>query len=505
VCSSDLDAARLGTLSVRILDLGSMVDPGGAASPARLRQAGEDLAGFLAEGGGTNHELAIVATPSASPEMDRAKDQLTGIVVASGSAADLADAAEIASGSPTTTLTSDSTRRSGVVASLDVVPTIDAFLGRPVGDAATIRPDAGPVPFELHRRYLAERRLSVPIQTAAGIWVALAGLACVALLALADRAPARLRRVGALLASTILPLPLALLLAGHLPSLSPAVVVPAVVVATVAGTLAMALLARRWGFRAAAGIAGVAILVAFGVEAALGWTAALTPFLGGGELDGGRFYGLPNVDIGLLLGAGAFVAAWLGGAVTGGLVLVAVALFAGLPWTGANLGGAVTLFAGAGLWFAIRRSGRLGWWEAGIGLVAGGLGLLLIVLAHRYLSTFPTHVTRFAEGESGGIVGTVWHRLGVGVGLVAGNPFALIPVLGVPACLAVALRPPPTVRAALDREPAWRAAILTILAASVVAYVANDSGAAALGLGFGTGLAALLVVSLLRGPGMMDA
>jgi len=500
----ELDRADFGALPVRILDLGSVAGPDGSASPARLRQAGNDLAGALAESGGTVDELAIVATPSPSPAMDRAKDELTGVVVASGPAGELADAAE-AGGSPSRTLTSDSTRRSGVVASVDVVPTIDAFLGRPVGDAATIRTDPGPVPLELHRRYLAERRMSVPIQTAAGIWVTVLGLLGVALVAKADRSPARLRRAGALLSIGVLPLGLALLLVGHLPTLSYATVVPTLVVATLIATLAIGWLERQRGLRAAAGIAGVAVLAAFGVEAALGWTAALTPFLGGGELDGGRFYGLPNVDIGLLLGAAAFVAAWLGGAVAGALVIAAVALFAGLPWTGSNLGGAVTMFAAAGIWLGIARSGRLGWREAGFGVVAGGAGLVLTVFVHRYLSTFPTHVTRFAEGESGGFLGRVWDRLGVGVDLIVRNPFALIPVLGVPVCLAVALRPPRPVRAALDREPPWRAAILTILAGSVVAYVANDSGAAALGLGFGTGLGALLAVSLLRGPGMMDA
>jgi hypothetical protein len=102
-------------------------------------------------------------------------------------------------------------------------------------------------------------------------------------------------------------------------------------------------------------------------------------------------------------------------------------------------------------------------------------------------------------------VGTVLHRLRVGVDLIAANPFALIPVVGVPVCLWIVLRPPGPIREALERTPVWREAILAILAASVVAYVANDSGAAALGLGFGTGLGALLFVSLLSRPAMMDA
>ena len=51
----------------------------------------------------------------------------------------------------------------------------------------------------------------------------------------------------------------------------------------------------------------------------------------------------------------------------------------------------------------------------------------------------------------------------------------------------VALRPPAAIPLAFDRHPVWQDAAVTIAAGSVVAYFVNDSGAAALGLGFGTG------------------
>jgi hypothetical protein len=60
------------------------------------------------------------------------------------------------------------------------------------------------------------------------------------------------------------------------------------------------------------------------------------------------------------------------------------------------------------------------------------------------------------------------------------------------------------VAASFAQHPGWREALLTILFGSVVAYVANDTGAAALGLGFGTALGALLFVSLRDRPWMMD-
>jgi hypothetical protein len=245
------------------------------------------------------------------------------------------------------------------------------------------------------------------------------------------------------------------------------------------------------------------VLALFVLESALGWSAALTPFLGGSELDGGRFFGLPNVFIGLLLGASLYVAATIDRPLPGALVVTAAALFAGLPSTGSNLGGAVTIFAAAGLWYGIRTSGRLGLRAAAWTGAAAGLGAVAILAAHRFLASSPTHLTRFVEGESGGVVSNVADRLGVGFGLIARNPFALIPVIGVPVCLLIVLRPPAVLRAAFASRPIWRDALLTILVGSVVAYVANDSGAAALGLGFATGLVGILYVSLLDPPEMM--
>jgi len=94
-------------------------------------------------------------------------------------------------------------------------------------------------------------------------------------------------------------------------------------------------------------------------------------------------------------------------------------------------------------------------------------------------------------------------RLQVGFDLIAHNPFALIPVLGLPVAIAAVLRPPAALRPSLQRSPAWRDAVLVTLLAGVVAYVVNDSGPAAAGLAFGLGLGGLLGVSLLSEAGKM--
>jgi hypothetical protein len=153
-------------------------------------------------------------------------------------------------------------------------------------------------------------------------------------------------------------LALSLLLAGHLPSLTYTTVIPFVIAVTALGTLALMPIARRRGTLNAVAVAGATLLVVLAIEGALGWPAAVTPLLGGSQLDGGRFFGLPNAFIGLLLGGSIYVAQRLP-RIAGTAVIAATGLFAGLPWTGSNIGGAVTLFAGAGIWWGLR--GKAGW------------------------------------------------------------------------------------------------------------------------------------------------
>jgi hypothetical protein len=403
-------------------------------------------------------------------------------------------------------LTSDSTRRDGVVATVDIPPTMCELAGTGCvtgGPGSVMRPVDAPPPVELYGRYLASRRMSVPIQTAAGLFVTFAGVLGVALLALRRRVPARLSSVGAWTAISVVPLALSLLLAGHLPTVSYATVLPAVIGGTLAGTLVFVPVARARGTLDALAWMGAATLALFLLEATLGWAGALHTFLGGTELDGGRFYGLPNVDIGLLVGASVYVAYRVPDIGTGVAVIAGVALFAGLPSAGANLGAAVTIAATAGLWYGLRgERGPLRTLAAM--LVGAAAGLVVTLVLNRYLPGPATHITQFVEGRGGGVLSTVAHRFGTGFHLIAQNPFAIVPVIGVPATLFVVLRPPSPVAASFARHRGWREALLTILLGSVVAYVANDTGAAALGLGFGTALGALLFVSLRDRPWMME-
>lgn len=462
-----------------------------------LRRIGDHIEHLVTRA--ASHEvLVIVAGPSTSRAMDHAKDLVTPIVMASGEPAELfAEEGDIGA------LTSATTRRAGVVSNEDIAPTILDFFRLAVGPdmrGTPIRRVERAAPFELHRRHLANRRMSVPVQAGAGVFAGLVVLLGAILAGRPGRWPRWLRRGAAWASLSVLPLAAALLLAGHLPRLSYAVVVAFLVVATAAGTLFAVPLLRRGPLVPPAAI-GAAVLVAVAVEAAAGWTAALTPFLGGSELDGVRFYGLPNAFIGLLLGAGLWAAASLP-AFAGFALLLALGLFAGLPWTGANLGAAVTLLAAAGLWLGLRARERFGWNEVAMAAGVVVVGVAAVLAAHA-LTGPPTHVTRFLEGAGrspGSILTTFGSRFAVGLRMIARNPLALIPVIGIPALLAVVLRPPAAIRSSLERHRVWRDTLLVILLSSIVAYVANDTGPSAAGMGFAAALGGVLWVSLAGKP-----
>jgi hypothetical protein len=403
------------------------------------------------------------------------------------------------------TVTSDSTRRGGIVSGLDLAPTILQFAGEPLPDdlpGSPIRIVHEPPPVELAQRYLAMRRINVPVQYGAMVYVMGAGLLLAWALHLGDRLSPRLREGLACVGLSVAPLGVALLAAGHLPSLSATSVVPFVVGTTLIATAALVPLRRR-GVLIPPLALGVAVLAYFAVEAAVGWTAALTPFLGGSQLDGGRFYGLPNAFLGLLIGAALYVAARLSTAV-GCALLVGVALFCGLPQLGSDVGGAIATFAAAGLWFAVRSRGRLDLRGLAVAVGVTVVGLAVVAVAHRFFPGTSTHVTRFVEGESGGPLETIAERLRVGLDLIALNPFALIPTIGVFVVAGVAWRPPPAVRPAFARYPVWRDVVLVCALAGVVALFVNDSGPAATGLAFGLALGGLFYVSLSEGPGKME-
>ncbi|HSJ50186.1 MAG TPA: hypothetical protein VLA90_02720 [Actinomycetota bacterium] len=447
---------------------------------------------------GERRVLVFVASTTASPAMRDQKDEVHPLVMASGPASGLFPDP----GDPRA-LTSDSTRRSGVVSDLDVATTLAAGSGSDRG--SVIRVIDEPAPFELHERYLAQRRLSVPFGVAALAYLGAVGVAAVIFVARPLGTPDGWRRAAGWGCLSVATLATGMFAAGHLPELSYATAVPMVAIVAVFGTMAFSPLLRPDATLVPAGI-GAAVIAFFVVEALLGWRGMVTPLAGASQLDGARFFGLPNLAVGLLVGAGLWVVPRLTTSMGFG-VLCGIGLLAGLPVAGANLGGAVTAFAAAGMWLAVRERARLGAWRGlAVAAVSTIVGTGVVVAAH-VVWPVPTHVTRIAE-TSGGLAGVIERyrdRLEIGVDLLSSHPAALVPVVGLPIALLVVRRPPAAIRSTFERRPAWRDAVLVTLLAGVVAYLANDTGAAAAGWAFGLGVGGMLGVSLLSGPGKMGS
>jgi hypothetical protein len=476
--------------------------PSSALSPstASLDEVGAELAAAVAAAP-PGETLVVVAGTGPSASMRADKDELLPVVLARGEAGEL-----LGSSGGLRSLTSDSTRRSGVVVGQDVVATLTDFLGIPGGaDGSVIRVTSDPAPLALHERYLAQRRMYVPVGTAAALYATVVGLAGIGCLAARRRVPAAWQRVAGWACLSIPMLATGMLAVGHLSELSYATAVPMIAIVAVLGTMAFSPLARSDPTLVPAGI-GAAVLGLAVLEWLSGWSGLLTPLLGGSQLDGGRFYGLPNVAIGLVVGSALWVAQRLRTG-AGFALLCALGLFAGLPSIGADFGGAVTAFAAAGMWVGVRERERLGAW-AGVGLAAAVtlVGTAVILVAHA-VSPVATHVTRFEENVSGvtGVVERFVDRLQVGFDLIARSPAAIIPVVGLPVLVFFVLRPPASVRPSFEARPAWRDAVLVAALAGIVAYVVNDSGPAAAGFAFGLALGGMLGVSLLSSDATMPA
>jgi hypothetical protein len=442
--------------------------------------------------------LAMVVSGSPSAASAAEGDELGTVIAAWGDPDELLSA----TGEPHA-LTSDSTRRSGVVATVDPAATVADWLDLPYDAGAPMERVDEPAPLALYARYLQQRRLAVPVAAVSWGVMLLVGLTGVVALALRRRVPPSVLAVVGALTTTLPWLAIGLLLVGHLSSLTAATAITFLLVFVWVGVACTGWVASRLGIFVALAATGGAILLLLAIEAALGWPAAVTPLAGGGQLDGGRFFGMPNIEIGIVLGSALFVAHRI--RVGAGFLLLAVcALVAGSPWTGANFGAAITLFAAAGLWLAIRR--RRSWWL--VILLTGAItatGMAAIAVMHRYLTDRPTHVTAFLENTTSlnGVLDRLAGRLGIGWDQITDTPLAAIPVVGVLILLVVVLRPPAAIAESFEGHDAWRDAVLVLLLASVVAYLANDTGAAAVGFGFGFALAGLLGVSLAVARGKM--
>lgn len=438
--------------------------------------------------------LVVVVAASASDAMRARGDTVTPLVLARGSPDELLEDAPAPAG-----LTSETTRREGLVSNVDVAPTILEFLGVDVPEEMVGSPimAAGEPPTDLHRRYLEWREVVTPVGLLV-LGLALASLILGLALIFGPRQPSR-RAFGVLAVGGLgsVALLVTLVPASLLPTFS----WPAVLGALAVGAGALVAIGLRVGRGSATG--PVVVVTVFGLalvaaDVALGWRSGATPLLGGSALDGERFFGLGNPYAGIVL-SGAILGAARLRPRAGVVLIAAAALFAALPFLGADVGGAITLAVASALWYGINRWGRLGWQSWTVAAGAAAVAVAALVLTHGLLPPGETHVSR-AVTDADGVFSALevfWRRLLLNVEETSAAPAAWLAVLGLPVWLAVAIRPPARLRPVLEANPAWRRAVIVLAVGGILGFLLNDTfGMAAIAFVF---LSAAVVYPALAG------
>jgi hypothetical protein len=396
-------------------------------------------------------------------------------------------------------LTSATTRRSGIVANIDLPPTVLHYFGLPAPASyrnGAVMGISGRLPLNLKqaveldvrgRRVNTFRNLILPL----GFLLQ----AVFVPLAVARRWPRSPRSRAALMFALML-LPAASHLTAVLPFGWPKLGWLAAILATAAlGGLIVGLRGKTTS-RAVAGYAfiaaGTIMLVLIADQSAGAPLQPLVP-LGYALGFGGRFYGIGNEASGLLMAAGVIAAGlvssvsrdtdaasrWVRRLVTVLLAVCPIVVIAH-PTLGADAGGTLASVICVGAFFMAVAPGRRKWlW--GVAVVALAAGALVVVA--RFDATGPpetmTHVGRawLRLSTEGGPYCTELVRRKVAT---AWNTMRLVPALSL-ICLWVLfwtyalLRPLGFVRRAYQALPAVRAPLLAVAVGGLAAALLNDS------------------------------
>jgi hypothetical protein len=378
-------------------------------------------------------------------------------------------------------LTSPTTRLPGIVAGIDIPVTILKELGLAV--PAGVK--GQPIHAEGVRDAAALESVGARLQVVSGRRTPTLGALLFAWLALilglgfaADRRGVRAAlRIGALAMLWVLPM---LLLTGWL---APARLAEIAIV--VAGSFGLGALTDRFVRWPRGPLVPAAVtLVSYAVDLAFGSPLIIRSLLGVNPRSGSRFYGLGNeleatLAVLLLLGVGALL--WgrrrsRGTAAVFALAGIVLGVFVGAAQLGADVGGVITVGSGVAaatlLMLPGRPSRRRMAFAALVPLAA------LPALAALELATGGNgHFTRtiLHADSAGSLWDVVVRRYTLAFNVFKLGAMPLITVVGALA-VAYALRYRERIYAPLRDSPAWRAALIGGLTASIVGALTNDSG-----------------------------
>jgi hypothetical protein len=404
-----------------------------------------------------------------------------------------------------TVLTSPTTRTPGLIANVDIAPTVLALqgadappggVGRPVATLPAVSPwDTLSL---LDRQTTATAKASVPLMIAYGAFAILSGLLALLALHFNNRPLAVVAHAGLLVSAAVL---LALLPAGWF---APSTVTGYVlsVFVTAGGLAVVATVVGSLVRRSPLGILFALLVAAIAVDAAFG--APLMQRAINNFLPGIRFYGVGNEYMGIALGAALMGTALLSPLprwvpVTAWATLV---LLVSLPALGAKAGGALTTtFTFTLAWFCLRTTRVRGRHVA----AAFAFGLFVLALQATYDMLRPadvrTHIGEaVATGKAHGIAPLLEiasRKIAMNAALTA-TPYTaaglagLVPLWWLLAHGTTGAR----ARAAIAARPELARLLAAAYAGALVALVFNDSGIVAALLLLACPTAAVLLAML---------
>ena len=379
------------------------------------------------------------------------------------------------------TLTSSTTHLDGVIAGIDLLPTVLDWLKVPVPPSVNGQPikvvagrDAqGLIDLKGRLQVVGQRRF-LALWSLLGSWLILSLIAML----VSDRNGLRWSmRVGAL---SFFWLPSMLLVTA---AINPSTLAEVVII--VIGSLALAAASDRFvAWPRAPAVPALVAAAAYITDLAFGSPLIIQSLIGSNPLFGSRFYGIGNeleaaLPALLLVGLAAL---WYGrGRSRQAAILLAccglvlgVALGAGR--LGADVGGVMTVAAGFGVAVLLMLPGRLSVRTVTL-VVLAPLAALLLLAAVDLLSGGDSHFTRTVLRADGS---GAWWEIFVrrfelaGRGLIRG----LMPVAALIAALTVALgiKRRDRVLAPVNNDAGWRAALAGAAAVGVFGALFNDSG-----------------------------
>lgn len=224
------------------------------------------------------------------------------------------------------------------------------------------------------------------------------------------------------------------------------------------------------------------------VDGLLGGTLIQQSFLGYDPIKGARYYGIGNEYMGVVLGSSILTcAAWLesrkvhsmGARLGVGAVFLGLILFFAAPFWGTNAGGALAAMVGFGVaYLRFFRWGPIRWWHLLVALVMG-VGMLFAMNGW-FHGTQPSHIGRawatLASGDVQTIVDIIRRKLEMNWRLIRVSSWGKVFLLSLFAMGVLAFRPVRGLHWMTERYPQLFNGFTAIVAGALAALALNDSG-----------------------------